>query len=859
MLTVEGYICLLHAKSSTRESPTGADRNGFRNPQRLILKEELRMKKVLSLVLAFAMILGSFGFVFASDFPDVKDTEYYSEPVNVLSGLGVIGGFPDGTFGPEKEVTRAQMATMIVNALGMTVTGQSDTKFTDVPKSHWASGFVNYATSVGFVAGFPDGTFKPDDKVTYDQALTMIVAALGYTSDALPGNWPGNFVNKAKGLGILDICATTGTAAAPRQDIACFLYKALTANIGYTDKDGFWHANVDNNGDPNDTMIARLGAVPYLKGDAFVVTGEESADINLQNYLGAYITAYASKDDDTKIIAIKEILSEFIEGTYKASKKQVVGDSTYKTDSAKYLGDDADDTDNYTSFTNGDVDGTAVDYATKDGASMKLAVKLNGTKISKVYSMQIWEADGYVQVEDKDMIEDILEDLEIDGKDFPTDEDDKLDTSAFACVGKDSINDIAEKDVITYYLHKSGDNNGKISKVEISDKTVEGTVTKINGDHDAFTIAGTAYGLSDGAPTLDYATLKGYMDNKTSGTYYLDYAGGLYEFEEAEGETSENFAVITSKCGVDTGRYGSLAFYLEGFLADGKDGEFQVKPTVDNGVGYYFNFDSDDNPTSWDCPDDYFKDVLVKYTLNSDDQIIDIEEPYSFGPSDEVKFDKNGIFDGKVLDKNAVVFSYDGEDYSVIKIADILEKDIDTMQCLLNDDNSAIVAVLVTGISEAENEYAFFVSKDAETAKAAVWTALYEGKVQEITVANDASPKPVEYVTGTAVAYTLTFNNDDAVKAADAVSFAYTEFFDTELALYKTSVSGNVFKIDTESYALADDVVVYVYDESDEKWTVGSKSSMAGRAGTLGSILMIDTSTGTSSDKEYDIVLVTKP
>ena len=77
MLTVEGYICLLHAKSSTRNRLTGADRRGLVGPQRLILKEELRMKKVLSLVLAFAMILGSFGFVFASDFSDVKDTEYY--------------------------------------------------------------------------------------------------------------------------------------------------------------------------------------------------------------------------------------------------------------------------------------------------------------------------------------------------------------------------------------------------------------------------------------------------------------------------------------------------------------------------------------------------------------------------------------------------------------------------------------------------------------------------------------------------------------------------------------------------------------------------------------------------------------
>ena len=134
-------------------SPDWGRRKRFIGPQRLILKEELRMKKVLSLVLAFAMILGSFGFVFGSDFTDVKDTEVYSEAVNALAGLGVIGGYPDGTFKPANVVTRAEMATMIVNALGIPVSGGAATRFSDVPASHWASGYIAYAVSVGFVAG----------------------------------------------------------------------------------------------------------------------------------------------------------------------------------------------------------------------------------------------------------------------------------------------------------------------------------------------------------------------------------------------------------------------------------------------------------------------------------------------------------------------------------------------------------------------------------------------------------------------------------------------------------------------------------------------------------------------------------
>ena len=368
------------------------------------------MKKVLSLVLAFAMILGSFGFVFASEFSDVTDTEYYSEPVNVLSGFGVIAGYPDGTFKPANVVTRAEMVTMIVAALNIPVKGGATTKrFSDVELSHWAAGYIDYGASVGFVAGYPDGTFKPEQSVSYNEALTMIVAALGYTAESLPGTWPGNFVNKAQSLGLLDICRTTGTAGAPRQDVACFLYQALNQPIGYTDKDGVFQKNVGSDGvTGHDTMLARLGAVPYNGGDPFVVTGEEATQINLQNYLGAYLTAYMNDDED--IVAIKEVLSEYIEGDYDDLADE------YKFDSAKKV--------DYISFLNGEQNGSK-DYVGEDG--IKLAVKLSGKNVKEVYSMQQWEAKSTFRAAD-DIQDEIIDDQAIGGFAFPLDEDDEIET-----------------------------------------------------------------------------------------------------------------------------------------------------------------------------------------------------------------------------------------------------------------------------------------------------------------------------------------------------------------------------------------------------------------------------------------------
>ena len=75
------------------------------------------MKKVLSFVLVLSMILGSFGMAFAAAPSDVVGKDY-EDAVNVLMELGVVEGYKDGTYRPEKVVTRAEMATLIIKALG---------------------------------------------------------------------------------------------------------------------------------------------------------------------------------------------------------------------------------------------------------------------------------------------------------------------------------------------------------------------------------------------------------------------------------------------------------------------------------------------------------------------------------------------------------------------------------------------------------------------------------------------------------------------------------------------------------------------------------------------------------------------
>ena len=149
------------------------------------------LKKTLAVVLAFAMVL-SMGFS-AFAYTDVTAGTKVAEAVGVLSNLGIFTGFEDGTFKPEDTVTRAQMAAIICRTLGYEDQAQSSagsTIFNDVPASHWASGYVNVAQSLQIVNGYGDGNFGPEDQVTYEQAVKMIVGALGYELDAQSkGGW----------------------------------------------------------------------------------------------------------------------------------------------------------------------------------------------------------------------------------------------------------------------------------------------------------------------------------------------------------------------------------------------------------------------------------------------------------------------------------------------------------------------------------------------------------------------------------------------------------------------------------------------------------------------------------------------
>ena len=145
------------------------------------------LKRVLSLALSGIMLVGMMAVgASAADFSDADKIEH-ADAVNTLVALNIINGQDDGSFNPEGDVTRAQMAKMIAVAMNggkETTTGtKTNPTFTDI-KGHWAESYIEFCADLKIISGRGDGTFDPEGKVTGLEAAKMVLTALGYDADA---------------------------------------------------------------------------------------------------------------------------------------------------------------------------------------------------------------------------------------------------------------------------------------------------------------------------------------------------------------------------------------------------------------------------------------------------------------------------------------------------------------------------------------------------------------------------------------------------------------------------------------------------------------------------------------------------
>lgn len=186
----------------------------------------LYMKKLLSLLLTICVVL-SCSVVSVS--AETTDKDY-----SILKLLNIMVGDANGDMRWDDNVTRAEftkVAMTISNFRKSIPASQKTSPFADVPYKHWASSFIRVGVDNGIVNGYPDSTFRPDNDVVYEEALTILLKILGYSDSDFGGSYPYGQYSLANNIDLTeDVDANLGDVLT-RKQVADLLINALETNF----------------------------------------------------------------------------------------------------------------------------------------------------------------------------------------------------------------------------------------------------------------------------------------------------------------------------------------------------------------------------------------------------------------------------------------------------------------------------------------------------------------------------------------------------------------------------------------------------------------------------------------------------
>ena len=800
------------------------------------------MKKVLSLVLVIAMVLSSMSFAFASNLTDIADNDY-EKAIETLVGLGVITGYEDGTFRPEKTITRAEMAKLMVITLGYgDLVAGSKSNFADT-QSHWADAYIALAAGKGIVVGDGNGNFRPDAVVSYNEAITMLVRGLGYTDDCneLKGmTWPTNFKVKAAELDITDDVAMS-TNGADRGGVAQLIYNALDSTLVSVDSDGnvVFFKDADN---ANKLLLSRLGEKVTVEITPDSVD-EDSDDylgdiVDLTSYMYQTLTVY--ENDDEYVVFVKSSDSVVIEGTVDSvttADNEFVVEDADEDDFTIDLADSVLNANKVNVFYNGaefeatisDIKDTfesitVVGFEDEDDDNGKI------DKADELIGLVVTDATDIVRVEK----EYVAGKAKLDSLVLPVDSDDDVDLTKITVTGDaESLEDVQEDDIVVQYSAK----DDEVTTLAVTRNTLEGKVTRVK-DSNTFLIDGVSYDTAD--MYMGEALILG-----SDGIFYLDNNGEIADFDgDSEGPT--DYAVVL---GVENGNVDSkftsvsidnlpqikLAtqddetvvydLYVE-LESDGDvDGTFEFQKQSETKLTDYFTGTIADvaDPAEELVVETGAKAIpvysLVKYSLNEDGQIDELEVVMTtFAYSNTVDFEKSS----NELSDDVIVFDATGDDYEVVSVDSLPTEPY--AEVVRNSNGEIEVVVVKADEIDDAADVIFAYIYDADPA--------YDGNSDKVQLAG--------VYTDNADSSIYTTDDTTLGVSADFVEGVYAVKYDGEAIDVATSVTtaagtiangivlndtadtvnakGNMIEINNEWYAMSENatIVTIIDGEADD-------------------------------------------
>lgn len=190
-------------------------------------------KQILSAAVAASTLLSAAPSLAAIP-SEVKGTRY-EEPAQILSALKIMVGDENGAFRLDDTIIRSEVTKMAIHTLGLedaVASSKGQTIFDDVSTDHWANGYINLAVAQGIIEGDGDGNFRPNDPITYAEAMTIMVQALGYTIPAEEkGGYPYGYINVGTANGLAKNVDCAPTEPISRGNVAFLTSNALEVNI----------------------------------------------------------------------------------------------------------------------------------------------------------------------------------------------------------------------------------------------------------------------------------------------------------------------------------------------------------------------------------------------------------------------------------------------------------------------------------------------------------------------------------------------------------------------------------------------------------------------------------------------------
>jgi hypothetical protein len=693
------------------------------------------LKKILATALAAAMILGLASVAFAASFTDT-DGHARELAIEQLTGLGLLNGYGDGTFKPDATITRAEVSKMIVYAMGLKDAADMLTGvpvgFADVESNHWATGYISIAATQGIVKGYPDGTFLPQNNVTYAEILTMILRALGYGPALDNLTWPNAYIAKAAELKINKGISFTSNSFATRGDVAGLLANALTTpklvQVSYGDSVRYVVSGTDNT--DRVTLLNDMGAVsmegwlvvsPDLfswdDGDPIIVdeavenekdtTPEADKPFYLADgtecsgLLGHYVRVWLNNDEE--VFFVEDL-------TPATSVKTATRSSATKV---KYDGKTKDLSGAGSIMFRNWADAAPVDIKLGD----EITVILDENNAPK-YVIAVNYRWGVV-----DTVNATYERIVFDG--FSNEGSITLRDYDITWVGAaESFEDLEEDDVVQYIRNTSEEK----AILVVTRNSVTGTFDKLT-ENSSNVLTAYIDGVGYSEPRVESGNESVGITNDKIGdevTILLNKDGKVVKMTTVSSSASdETYAVVVAKDNPSS--WGTMVYKLKLFLSDGSEAELQLASTVDETLeDGTFN----DDAVASAVYGSLIVGSVISYETNSSGKIkaltheIDYVNPTALDPTNDhrdrfdidvdyalIERDANNGANVKVSADTIVFDITDLDDPEVMDVEDLLANDWITGGVAFSSGKATVIAVTSGNLAVDTAEYAMVTGK----------------------------------------------------------------------------------------------------------------------------------------------------